>query len=927
MSPVNYKFKDETSFAFYILNAVAHDFIHDFNNYIRMNKILSYIMELARDVGLAVAPSSVPMDTDDISLPTTGKRTREDDENGNEADKKPRGETTPMDVSDEGSQDIGNDNIETDNISTNNLLISQKEENFKDEMIEPITTTLYDTELENIKSTVNTNIDMYNQISSNVPSVNTRATIKKLNVLQKLKDFIQESKYLIISKLRSLVPLSYLRGGSVQKGGYGLDIITREHINLSIDDIISEINETITKLDEINTETGEEIKQEDLKHLIHYYEYIKYSYNYLDISKQGVSQLDIPIPEVSQLEILNNSIIEDSASIFIVGQCYDKNISEYAKLCLQAILGQYESSPISDHLTPVIPQTQTFGVTPPAPPAETGKEWTSPQSTASTYSLESIFFGGAFSKKIYRDNQSRWYEFERKIAELQRTDLYQIYCSKIDSSSVSNFQYFYDNYAMFISGIQDIIIKITGPQTFNIKTRIIQNLYNNLTEQPINIRNVERYKQELLDTIIDFVFTKTIKVYEDIKNKMILTMPPGGSATSSGSSPSSTSPSSTSSTSSLPPHARVPVQRVSQLVAKKVLELTGLRGQQSSPDSDLQKQIDILEQVASGTGFTSVDDELIKYFNRKKDNASRSVKVGSVANTSLDGIVGNCVGKNCRIINNAVPTQIKAIIERTGSVVCPTSSVCDGMQSFGSCVSPRGKQEYYDMDFSISYPVRGETPNMYYGKTTIKSDQSSVNVNYGIIYNDLKIFNFIDIKIDSPPVVLQANFVYKTLINRIIEIWKTATNVSTIDELWQILEGNDYFLSILKLGSQKAVGDIFQEINSTLYNGGYARTVEKIGRVNTYGLMGDRPSGIRVVKLLLDFSPSARDIVNTTACGGYVGGTTSLIYFPRNFSITGGKKITRKRKHKYASKTKNNNRKVKQQTKRIKRRRHKTRRY
>jgi hypothetical protein len=44
--PVQYKFNTEEDFAFYILNAVGHDFIHDFNNYGRMGKILQYIMSL-----------------------------------------------------------------------------------------------------------------------------------------------------------------------------------------------------------------------------------------------------------------------------------------------------------------------------------------------------------------------------------------------------------------------------------------------------------------------------------------------------------------------------------------------------------------------------------------------------------------------------------------------------------------------------------------------------------------------------------------------------------------------------------------------------------------------------------------------------------------------------------------------------------------
>jgi hypothetical protein len=541
-----------------------------------------------------------------------------------------------------------------------------------------------------------------------------------------------------------------------------------------------------------------------------------------------------------------------------------------------------------------------------------------------------FYKGGAFSKTLYREHavNGLWNELERKIDDLEGTDLYRIYSCQIDSSTVV-FSVFYGDYITFITGIQDIIQIITGQQTFNIKTRKINELYMNLDNavrtQTVRIqRNIPKYTQELLDTIIDFVFTKTIKVYQDIKNKENATLRPSTDRTGTSSSDSS----------SLPAEARAPVQKVSQLVATKVLELTGqattIQKKKVVQPSDLQAQIGILQNVANNIGFTNVDDVLIKHFNDTY-KGDKNVYVGSNAIEQLQVYLNNCSRKNCRIINNAVPTQIKTIIERTNSVVCPTSSVCDGMQGFGSCAPPQNKEEYHDMDFSISYPYATDErpePNMYYGKTTISRDKSFVNVNYGIICDDFKLFNFIDIKIDSPPVVLQANTVFKTLINRIIEIWKTATTVRTIDDLWRILENTEYFLSILKLGSQKAVGDIFQEINSTLYNGGYAYPVQKITQVNTYGLMGDRPSGIRVVKLLLDYVMVDGDnAVNTNAYGGYVGGTTSLIYLPESTETRGGKKITRKRRYKYASKTKNNNRKVNQQTKRRKRRRHKTRRY
>jgi hypothetical protein len=48
--------------------------------------------------------------------------------------------------------------------------------------------------------------------------------------------------------------------------------------------------------------------------------------------------------------------------------------------------------------------------------------------------------------------------------------------------------------------------------------------------------------------------------------------------------------------------------------------------------------------------------------------------------------------------------------------------------------------------------------------------------------------------------------------------------------------------------------------------------------------MGDRPSGVRVLKLLKDFDPKIPSGVNPNATGGYIGGDTSLIYIPINFN-------------------------------------------
>jgi hypothetical protein len=191
------------------------------------------------------------------------------------------------------------------------------------------------------------------------------------------------------------------------------------------------------------------------------------------------------------------------------------------------------------------------------------------------------------------------------------------------------------------------------------------------------------------------------------------------------------------------------------------------------------------------------------------------------------------------------------------------------MRTFGNCAPPINK-EYYNMDFMISH---GEGVNFYQGQTIVKRNPDTVSINYGFKYNNLELHNFLNIDITKNPIVLEANYSFKGIINRILEIWKTSP-AKDIDTLWSVLENNEFFLSILQVGSQKAIGDIFQEINSTLENGGYANPITGFGTKNTFGLMGDRPSGIRVIQLL---RYGVTD-VNDKACGGYISNNGSLIY-------------------------------------------------
>jgi hypothetical protein len=864
MSSIEYKFNNEADFAFYILNAAAHDFIHDFNNYGRMGKILNYIMNLVNpfikenelaeqmlsDVQNLSEGEEFILNESNISL--TPAKPEYDSARENDVinlEGPPVINSVSGDIANiQTTEDMENP---TANVATTELYISQEEEHFISTPIEKVN---IDESSSNLQTIVNNNITVYNSIAVDISpdGPKTRGKTKRLNILQRIKDFIDEAKFLIISKLRSA---RIFTGGKVsrkQRGG-GIDIVTRDDIIASIKDIIEEINES---------------KEKDDK-LIHFFEYIMYSYIFLHI------------PNVSPLDIFNNSIIQDNVSIFIIGQCNNIDIKGQAKMSLTTLLSESTVLPkkgVSDYYKYNIAK---------------GVPSRSFMTKPSRLGRSPISVGGAFNKKVYDENIGGLLaDFEEKISSIETTPLYNVYSCK---NGISDYGYdeIYNNYRTFIEMLRPAAELIAGKQMVNVKTKMIESLYVMYKKGG---RTSAKNAQEMLDTINDLIFIKTIDVYKDIKNR--------ASATRNEDSGDG---------SSIRGDAKAAVQQVSKLIAFKILELTGLNNSfnpTNKSTSDLKAQINILDNIVrNDKGYMSVDDVLIRYFTNTYESIPNNM-VGDTSIIQLNRQINACAKSSCRVINNAAPNEIKSMIGKI--VVCPTSSVCDGMGSFGSCINPVNK-EYANMNFSISYAGGERTGFSYYGQTNIKPNLSSVNINYGIVYKNLQIYNFIDINIDSQPIVLQANFVFKNLINRIIEIWKINSSVTDINQLWSGLQNTDYFLSILKLGSQKAVGDIFQEINSTLANGGYNVEVQGLSSKQTYGLMGDRPSGVRVIKLLNDAAQGK----NPNASGGYVGGDTSLIYFsPTSQSIKkkGGMKTSKNRRHKL--KTNHRGRQIIRNTKR-----------
>ena len=947
-STIQYNFKNEQDLGFYILNAVCHDWIHDFNNYKRMSKILNYIMALIpsskeTDSSLKEMSESSEIvssfieediseitpiiDINDTNLEDTNLVNEEPNLlNIQELDSQPPAKKVKRDtsieepyfgsntqesysdeVSDTGEKRKRDSSIEDpySGLNIKELYESQAEQYLDTTSDLPIIPEI--SGLEANQKLVENSINVYNNIKLTTRTTYmTRGNVRKINILQKLDEFINESKLLIISKLTSSEIVSS-DSDSIQIGGSsGIDIIKINDISLAINTIKKEIDEE------------QNISNKDKQNLKNIFELMNQVF------------LNFNIPDISPLEKFNNSLIVEITSMFIANKCKNIDINKEAKIYLKTLTSSPQE--ISNYDRPVAEGVATINKNALEQNAleqnaleQNDKYYLDRPPSPISIANEDLYGGGSFSEKIYNENRDKWAELESKISMIQSStsNLFNIYKGNVKIDYTTDLSILNNEFYEFISGIDLPIKLIVGQQMYNVKIKQIENLfkfYKNTKE-----RNKIKYSQQMIDSINDFVFDKIISSYEDIKNRLRAKEEDAGEK------------------GILSGEAKQSVQQISKLVAVKTLELMGYLKDKDEPgnepgnkpgnkpsnnfnldfskfrgNKDLINEAQIiLQTVNSGKGYTTVDNSLISYFNNeysKNPNFSQGTK----ANEYLINQLNNC-GGNCRVINNAIPNGgVKDSI--TNSVVCPTSSVCDGMGAFGSCINPSARtKEYFNMDFIVT--TSGDSSNYYLGSTLLKSNNNAVNINYGFQFNELQVYNFLDINISTQPIILQANYTFKAVINRIIEIWKSASSETNIDSLWEMLYFNDYFISILKLGSQKAVGDIFQEINSTLDNGGYISSSKtQINSKKTFGLMGDRPSGIRVIKLLKDSESG----VNPKACGGYIGEDSSLIYLsnPNTFGMRGGKRKTIK-KLKYQKKNTRRKKILKRINKSIKKRKYK----
>lgn len=272
--------------------------------------------------------------------------------------------------------------------------------------------------------------------------------------------------------------------------------------------------------------------------------------------------------------------------------------------------------------------------------------------------------------------------------------------------------------------------------------------------------------------------------------------------------------------------------------------------------------------------------------------------------------------RKLRVVNNGIPSSLKEIFN--SFVVCPSSSVCDAMGSFGSCAGIKRENEFISMNIRITNTDESDYYDVYskVDKKLLEVVSNSFNLNFvGEAESMVIECRLSNINLDIKPEMLSANNVFKVTLGVIEGIMKEQTAPIPVRDLWESLYSSTNFKKIITPTCQKATGDINQELNSIVRNGGYYDTSQKdrIEQINikkiTVGLAGDRPSGVRMI--LLALHATQRDQLLSSFAVGYANVSESLVVFQGIPPPPEDKKGGRITKTKFRKTKRNNTRKNK----------------
>jgi hypothetical protein len=250
-----------------------------------------------------------------------------------------------------------------------------------------------------------------------------------------------------------------------------------------------------------------------------------------------------------------------------------------------------------------------------------------------------------------------------------------------------------------------------------------------------------------------------------------------------------------------------------------------------------------------------IDAKLINYWRYLSQTNKAQIGSRIMEQPELEGLVAT--KQRLRVINNGIPSNLKDIFH--DYVYCPSSSVCDAMGNFGSCAGNKKTTEFYGMNINI-VSKNGDDYYDVYSKIDIRTVE--VVTNSFILYFPTGEGDAVEsmviecrlgnINLDEKPDMLSANNVFKVTLQVIEGILKEAQGPMNIEKLWDSLYTSENFKKIITPMCQKATGDINQELNSIVKNGGYY-DYPSVGLDSKYtvGLAGDRPSGVRMALLAL----------------------------------------------------------------------------
>lgn len=846
---VDYKFKTVENYLFYILNAFGHDWIHDFNNYKRMSVIQKHINGLCIYIN---------------SLPPSGRG----------------GSMKGGNLPDSGNNEITSKDYE-DLIGTydDDILFKYCDDRGNEYQLDMGDFLTDDTNREERNRIIAVLNDVYTNYV--IMKDSRYMTRNKLHTLQMMDNYINELKLCIFGYLK----LDNESGGSKHVGGGGgggsvkiIDNISNKSINNAFDNFI--VNAKLEK-DDI-----EELQKPDITELENNMELFKKTMKFF---KKIFNYITIEEGDGHPLDILNSTLIENILSFCIIN-CHNNEFIQiidetwYCKMLINFFIKKNDEREIKSLIEIKrerirIKDQQNNNIV----------------IKANNY-VDSLHVGG--SKIQYGGIKKADFE-NLKLNEnyVPMIDLYDSYKEinkdNIIEQTTQIISLIEDNIDVYNFWLKELI---ASSQQQSIIKKLINDFSDKLNAIKPGRNQTKQQTKLALDTL-----ALISRVFINLSDHLLRF----------GIEVDDRSESSTLTT-----EQRDAVQNISRIVAKLMLEKCipeEIYNNDNTPqitntaDPDLNKQMEILLNVKEGRGFTGVDNELDSYilnnYKGKKENILIKKDAIDKLTTLIKPISAFKVDTDSRrVINNAIDKKILDDLNAKDAVVCPTSSVCDGMKSYGNCFGKdlSNREEYRDMNFQISDP---DNNNNFIGTTTysLKKGRKTIIITYTVLCNDLyfQVPGF-TMDISSAPIDLQANVSFKNVINQILLIWKNKDiNPTDLLGLWKILEDHGVFESILQVGSKKAIGDIFQEINSTLENSGYTNNFVVAHVKTTFGLMGDRPSGARVIKLLKD----ADSGINPKAIGGYISAgknanNKTYIYVPQEM-MGGGKKQSRKRrKHK-----------------------------